>query len=93
MELYRREVALYCAKVLQLDIDRSSQSPFILFDGLKDHKDDTIHSMQDYIERRIDERLTVEDLSKMCFMDRVNFSRRFKKQRSILLLTIYNASK
>lgn len=74
-----REAALYCAKVLQIDIDRNSQSPFIVFEGLKDHKDETIRAMQEYIEQHIGERLTVDQLALNCSMDRINFSRRFKK--------------
>ena len=74
-----RETALYCAKVLQIDIDRNSQSPFILFDGLKDHKDDTIRTMQEFIEQHVGDRLTVDQLAVQCAMDRINFSRRFKR--------------
>ncbi len=74
-----RETALYCSKVLQIDIDRTSQSPFILFEGLKDHKDPAIRNVQEYIEQHVSERLTVEQLATHCFMDRINFSRRFKK--------------
>ena len=74
-----REAALYCAKLLQIDIDRNSQSPFILFDGLKDHKDDTIRGMQYYIEQHVSDRLTIDQLALQCAMDRINFSRRFKR--------------
>lgn len=74
-----REAALYCARVLQIDIDRSSQSPFIIFDGLKDHKDEVIRDSQEFIEQHVNERLTVEQLALESAMDRINFTRRFKK--------------
>jgi transcriptional regulator GlxA family with amidase domain len=74
-----REAALYCAKILQIDMDRNSQSPFIIFDGLKDHKDDTIRTMQVFIEQHVGDRLTVDQLAIQCAMDRINFSRRFKR--------------
>ena len=74
-----REAALHCARILQIDIDRNSQSPFILFDGLKDHKDDAIRDMQYYIEQHVGDRLTVDQLAIQCAMDRINFSRRFKR--------------
>ncbi|MBS1689503.1 MAG: helix-turn-helix domain-containing protein [Bacteroidetes bacterium] len=74
-----REVALYCAKVLQIDINRNSQSPFIVFEGLKDHTDDTIRDIQEFIEQHISDRLTVDQLALKCAMDRINFSRRFKR--------------
>ncbi len=78
-----REVALYCAKVLQIDIERSSQSPFIVFEGLKEHPDTEIKSMQDYIERHVEEKLTVDSLADRCAMNRINFSRRFKRATKI----------
>lgn len=74
-----REPALYAAKILQIDINRDSQSPFILFEGLKEHNDDNIRSIQEFIEQHVTERLTVEQLASRCAMDRINFSRRFKK--------------
>ncbi|HEY8959346.1 GlxA family transcriptional regulator [Chitinophaga sp.] len=74
-----RETALYCARVLQIDIDRNSQSPFIIFEGLKDHKDEAIRSIQKFIEQNIEDRLTVEQLAMLSAMDRINFTRRFKK--------------
>jgi transcriptional regulator GlxA family with amidase domain len=74
-----RQVALYCSKVLQIDIERNSQSPFIIFNGLKDHADEAIMEMQYYIENNIEEKITVDLLADKCAMNRVNFSRRFKK--------------
>jgi transcriptional regulator GlxA family with amidase domain len=74
-----RETALYCARVLQIDIDRNSQSPFMLFEGLKSHKDEVIRNVQDFIEQHISDRLTVEQLASQSAMDRINFTRRFKK--------------
>lgn len=74
-----REAALYCARILQIDIDRDSQSPFILFEGLKDHKDNAIRDIQEFIEQHIGDRLTVDQLAVHCSMDRINFTRRFKK--------------
>lgn len=74
-----REAALYCARVLQIDIERDSQSPFIMFEGLKDHKDNVIRNIQEYIEQHLEDRITVDQLAIHCSMDRINFTRRFKK--------------
>jgi transcriptional regulator GlxA family with amidase domain len=74
-----REAALYCARVLQIDIDRNSQSPFMIFEGLKDHTDDVIRAIQEFIEDHVGDRLTVEQLALQSAMDRINFTRRFKK--------------
>jgi transcriptional regulator GlxA family with amidase domain len=78
-----REVALYCAKVLQIDIERNSQSPFIMFEGLKEHADIEIRSVQDYIEDHIGDKVRVDFLADKCAMNRINFSRRFKRATKV----------
>ena len=74
-----REVALYCSKVLQIDIERNSQSPFMIFKGQKNHNDDAILIIQEFIEANIEEKITVDFLAARFGMSRVNFARRFKK--------------
>ena len=74
-----REVALYCSKVLQIDIERHSQSPFMIFTGQKNHNDDAILRIQEFIETNIEDKTTVDALAGLCGMSRVNFARRFKK--------------
>lgn len=78
-----REAALYCTKLLQLDIERQSQAPFQIFTGLKNHADETIREIQNFIEANTEEKITVDILAAKCHMDRVNFSRRFKKATHI----------
>jgi transcriptional regulator GlxA family with amidase domain len=78
-----REAALYCTKLMQLDIERHSQSPFQIFTGLKQHADEPIREIQNFIEMNSSEKLTVDFLAAKCNMDRVNFSRRFKKATQI----------
>src|SRR5258708_21854166 len=34
---FDRQTAIFCSKVYQIDIDRTSQSPFIIFETQKDH--------------------------------------------------------
>jgi transcriptional regulator GlxA family with amidase domain len=73
------ETALYCSKISQIDIDRHSQLPFMMFKGEKDHDDNAIKDVQDFIEANIDERVTVEFLANKFAMSKRNFIRRFKK--------------
>ena len=73
------EIALYCAKILQIDIDRNSQLPFMIFKGQRNHDDETIREVQDFIEANIDERVTVEFLAEKFAISKRNFIRRFKK--------------
>ncbi|WP_300598467.1 helix-turn-helix domain-containing protein [Niabella sp.] len=74
-----REVAIYCSKYFQIDIQRSSQSPFIIFSGMRDHGDDAIREAQEYIEQNFEERLPVDVLCERFAMGRRTFERRFKK--------------
>lgn len=74
-----RQTALYCAKLLQIDIERDSQSPFILFEGQKNHEDEAIKKVQLFIERNVEERITVEFLADKFSISKRSFIRRFKK--------------
>jgi transcriptional regulator GlxA family with amidase domain len=77
-----RDVAVFCSKAFQIDIQRHSQSPFIMFQGQKDHEDDTIKKAQDFIEKNFQEKITVDQLATMFTIGRRNLERRFKKATS-----------
>lgn len=77
-----REVALFCSKLFEVDIDRSSQSHFHIFQGQKDHEDETIRNAQMYIEGHFTEKLSIEELANQFALSRRNFIRRFKKATS-----------
>ena len=74
---YDRETALFCAKVFQVDIERSSQSAFIIFNGQKDHADDLIRDAQVYIEQNLQEKFSMDELAGRFALSRRNFDRRF----------------
>jgi len=77
-----RDVAIACAKIYEIEIDRVSQSPFIMFSGQRDHEDDSIREAQSFIEQNFQKRITVEQLAAMTAMGRRTFERRFKKATS-----------
>ena len=74
-----REMAIYAAKYFVIDLDRNFQSPFIVFNGLKDHDDDTIKNVQEFIEHRCKDKFTVDQLAAKFNISRRTFERRFKK--------------
>jgi transcriptional regulator GlxA family with amidase domain len=83
MEKYTdREMAILCSKYYQIEIDRDSQSPFIMFKGQRDHQDEEVKKAQEYIESHFRERITVDQLSSMFAMGRRSLERRFKKATS-----------
>jgi transcriptional regulator GlxA family with amidase domain len=77
-----RQAAVHCAKLFQIDIDRGSQSPFIMFNGQKEHEDEPIRKAQEFIESNFQEKITVDQLASMLALGRRNLERRFKKATS-----------
>ena len=77
-----RDMAVCCAKVFQIDIGRRSQSPFVIFQGQKDHADEPVKKAQEFIEQNFAARLSVDELAERCCLSRRNFERRFKKATS-----------
>lgn len=74
-----RAMAILCAKVFAIEMERDTQSSFIIFQGQKDHEDDAIKKAQLYIEKNFHERILVDDLATMVALSRRNLERRFKK--------------
>ncbi|HYI77625.1 MAG TPA: helix-turn-helix domain-containing protein [Chryseolinea sp.] len=77
-----RGMAVLCAKVFEIEIDRGSQSPFIIFNGQKEHEDEPIKKAQVFIENNFQKKITVEELASMLALSRRNLERRFKKATS-----------
>ncbi len=76
---YDRRTAIFCSKVFQIEIDRQSQSAFTIFKGQKLHGDEMVKKAQAYIEGKLDEKISVEELSSRLAVGRRNFDRRFIK--------------
>jgi transcriptional regulator GlxA family with amidase domain len=74
-----RDMAITMAKYFEIEIDRYNQSSFIIFQGQKDHEDESVKQAQEFIEKNYHERITVEQLTTMLALSRRNFERRFKK--------------
>ncbi|MBL0745914.1 GlxA family transcriptional regulator [Chryseolinea lacunae] len=74
-----REMAIRTAKYFVIDLDRTIQSPFIIFHGLKDHHDDVILKAQAFVEQHYAEKLTVDEIADRFNLTRRTFERRFKK--------------
>ncbi|MFD0763496.1 GlxA family transcriptional regulator [Mucilaginibacter lutimaris] len=74
-----RDMSIMAAKMFALEIDRKSQSPFIMFNGQKTHEDEPIKKAQEFIEANITEKISVEDLALKYAIGKRHFERRFKK--------------
>lgn len=74
-----REMSVLIAKTYMIDIDKDSQSPFIIFQGQKAHEDEPVKKAQEYIEQNFQEKITVFELASMFALGRRSLERRFKK--------------
>jgi transcriptional regulator GlxA family with amidase domain len=74
-----REMAILCSKIFQIEIERNSQSVFMIFNAQKEHEDEVIKKAQSYIEKNYSEKITVDELANMLAVSRRNLERRFKK--------------
>ncbi|QDK78739.1 helix-turn-helix domain-containing protein [Spirosoma sp. KCTC 42546] len=76
---FDRQTAIFCSKVFQIDMDRTSQSPFFIFQAQKTHGDELVCKAQSYIEENLSERISFEELASQLAISRRNFDRRFIK--------------
>ena len=76
---FDRQTAIYCSKVFQIDMDRTSQSPFYIFQAQKNHGDEMVSKAQTYIEENLREKISFEELALKLATSRRNFDRRFIK--------------
>ena len=74
-----RETAILASKYFAIDIDRDSQAAFAMFKGQKEHHDNDILKAQNYIEKNIQEKITVDELADMVSVGRRSFERRFRQ--------------
>ena len=76
---YDRQTAIFCAKIFQIEIDRQSQSAFVIFNGQKMHGDEMVKEAQRYIECKPEEKISIAELSARFPVSRRQFDRRFIK--------------
>jgi transcriptional regulator GlxA family with amidase domain len=77
-----RDAAIFCAKFFQIDMDRSRQSSFIIFQGQKWHEDEGVKRAQEFIELNFKDKISVDQLSSLLALSRRSLERRFKKATS-----------
>lgn len=74
-----KETAVMISKYFALDIGRDSQSQFAIFKGQRNHGDEEIEKVQDYIEKHYEDKITIETLANLIHTGRRTFERRFKE--------------
>lgn len=74
-----RETAIMISKYFALDIGRDSQSQFAIFKGQRNHGDDDIQKVQDYIEKHYHNKISIATLANLINTGRRTFERKFKE--------------
>lgn len=88
-----RDVAIMASKMFMIDIDKDSQSPFIIFEGQKDHGDELVMEAQRIIENNYNEKMTVDEIATELALSRRSLERRFKKATANTVLEYIQRSK
>jgi len=76
-KFYGRATAIYCAKYFQIDLDRTLQAEFLVFNGHKKHSDDVVLKAQNFIEENYQDKISIGELSSDFNVGRRSFDRRF----------------
>lgn len=74
-----RQMAVTIAKYFLLHIEQTSQLPFTIFSGQREHGDAVVLAAQQYIEEHAKEKLSIDEVADNFNIGRRTFERRFKK--------------
>lgn len=73
-----KEAAFQTARIMVMDMDRESQSPYFLFRLEKTHGDKDVMNIQNWLEKNFNDEVNVNLLADKAGMTRRTFERRFK---------------
>jgi transcriptional regulator GlxA family with amidase domain len=88
-----RQTAILASKYFAIDIDRESQSAFAMFRGQKNHTDAAVKQAQEFIDKKIQEKITIDELANLVSLGRRSFERRFKVATNNSVLEYINRVK
>lgn len=74
-----RDIALIASRIFLIHLHDTVQQAYSIFNLQKEHTDKEIKRIQNIIELKFEENITVENLAKKANMSNRNFIRRFKK--------------
>ena len=88
-----RQTAILASKYFAIDIDRDSQAAFAMFKAQKNHTDDAIKQAQEFIDKNVQGKITIDELSNLVMLGRRSFERRFKLATNNSVLEYINRVK
>lgn len=73
-----RDISIGVSRMFNIDLDRVSQSYFVVFQGQRQHEDEAILKAQTFIETNYHLPISMEQIAEQTNMSKRNFIRRFK---------------
>ncbi len=73
-----RETSVFVSKSMLIDMQKAPQSVYAIFRGQKDHNDDIILTVQQFIEQHAERKMGIDDLLEVALLSRRSLLRRFK---------------
>lgn len=88
-----RELAILASKYFAIDIDRSSQNAFAMFQGQKNHGDEEIVKIQTFIENNFHDKIGIDFIASTFNIGRRSLERRFKSATNNTVLEYIQRTK
>jgi transcriptional regulator GlxA family with amidase domain len=74
-----REMSILASKMFEIDIERKSQNPYVIFQGQKRHGDPSVLKSQEIIENNPTAIFTVDEICTQVGVGRRTFERKFRR--------------
>jgi len=74
-----KNLAITSAKVFLIDSGRKIQTPYQMYQVSKNHGDEEIVSVQDWLEKNFNEQISLDKMMNVCNLGKKTLMRRFKK--------------
>jgi transcriptional regulator GlxA family with amidase domain len=78
-EFFDAEIAQNCAKAILIDRDRNSQAQYAGFLPSRQHNDEVVHQLQDWLRTHFIDDFSIVDLAKQVHLSERQLKRRFKQ--------------
>ena len=62
------DMAISCSKVFAIEMKRTNQFSFNIFQGQKEHEDEPVKKAQDFIGNNFQEKITIDQLASMLLL-------------------------
>ncbi len=78
-EFFNDAIAQQCAKTILIDSDRYSQAQYASFQPSRQHNDEMVHQLQDWLKLHFIDNFSIVDLAKQVHLSERQLKRRFKQ--------------